>query len=498
MRFVTLLLVLLLSACSQNSTPRIDLGHPGVRPEPVINLAWWHYRQDFGDVKGWQSRGVSRNRQQVSDGLRELKQAGASTVVWFLLADGGASPDFDALGNITTLDPSFFADYREAIKLAEQHGLSIVWVLMDHLWAKPLSMENGAPIFGHSQIIENPTNHAQFLEHVLDPILKIDSPNIAAWIVINEPEVMLQEGWVSEDHLITFLEATAKRIKLRQPHKPVSIGHVDLEAMIAFQDKHSDIPQDFLNFHHYKSYLPPPIAQLRKRLNNTEKPIYLGEFNLNEDALQRPTNDLAVLSGWVRQLGYAGLWPWAATQEGELRLKDIAAFTAALASPASTPLPDDRAALQLQMAQWRAGVERNRSEIAINTRKLRDTEALLQMEQAELAKELRELENAKAAHRLLVADSSASINKIRWMRWVPFGVESLNLELRNQLQLLDRLPAASQWVGRAQANVDRRSRQVDEQQRWKRTFESRVRGNQYQLRQTETILRNGQIPRQIR
>ena len=489
MRFATLLLVLLLSACSPKAIPLIDLAHPGIRPEPVINLAWWHYRQDFGDVKGWQTRGVSRNRQQVSDGLRALKQAGASTVVWFLLADGGASPDFDAEGNITALDPSFLADYRDALKLAQEQGLSIVWVLMDHLWAKPVAIENGARIFGHSQIIEQPANHTRFLERVLDPILKIESPNIAAWIVMNEPEVMLQEGWVGEDHLVQFLEATARRIKLRQPQTPVSIGHVDLEAMIEFQDKHSDIPQDFLNFHHYKTYLPPPVAQLRKRLGNTDKPIYVGEFNLNETALERPTDNLAVLSGWVRQLGYAGLWPWAATQKGELRVQDVQAFTAALRAPASTSLPDDRVALQLQLAQWRAGIERNRGEIAINTKKLADTEALIEMERAEFAKEALESEKATAAHRLLVVDIGASSNKLRWMRWIPFGAESLDLEQRNERQLLERLPEASQWVGRAQANVERRNRQVDEQRWWKSTFESRVRGNLYQLRRTEAILR---------
>ena len=40
MRFATLLLVLLLSACSSKTIPLIDLVHPGIRPEPVINLAW--------------------------------------------------------------------------------------------------------------------------------------------------------------------------------------------------------------------------------------------------------------------------------------------------------------------------------------------------------------------------------------------------------------------------------------------------------------------------
>ena len=125
--------------------------------------------------------------------------------------------------------------------------------------------------------------------------------------------------------------------------------------------------------------------------------------------------------------------------------------------------------------------------IAINTKKLADTQALLQTEQAEMAKEQAELHKARQANQQLVADISASSNRLLWMRWLPFGGEAFQLEQANQKQLQGRRSSAQQWVEAAQANAERRRQQLDQQQQWKATYERRVRGNEYQLRKAERI-----------
>ena len=478
MKCCALLMVVLLAACSRPTTPSVDLLHPAARFEPVVNLPWWHYRQDFGDMQGWQPRSLSHNRQEAAAGLRELKLAGVSTVVWFLLADGAAALEFDADDNIAGLNATFLTSYRAALQIAAEQNISIVWVLMDHLWAKPAQFENRATLFGHAKSLQHPQ---QFIERVLNPILAIDSPAIAAWIVMNEPEVVLQEGWVSENTLMPFLEAASNQIKRKQPHKPVSIGHADFESMIYFQQMYPAIPQDFLIFHHYKAYLPP-------RAPNLGKPIYIGEFNLNEQALPRPSQDWATLVGWVQQLGYAGLWPWAATQKDKLQLADIANFTNALGAPATKPLRDDRHAIHVQIELWKQSIARNRAEIAVNTNKLADTLPLLQSESAGMEKDQADLNKALQAHQKLIADLFESTGKLRWMRWLPFGGQSLALEQSNNQQLQSRLTSARQWVAQAEVNAQRRRQQLAEQQQWKSIYETRIRGNQYQLQKTEAIL----------
>ena len=88
--------------------------------------------------------------------FRELKHAGVQGVVWFLLADGGAAPSFNSSGEIVSLDATFVADFKAGLAIAEENEMSVVWVLLDHLWLKPAETSGSAQLFGHARLMDDP------------------------------------------------------------------------------------------------------------------------------------------------------------------------------------------------------------------------------------------------------------------------------------------------------------------------------------------------------
>ena len=88
--------------------------------------------------------------------FRELKHAGVQGVVWFLLADGGAAPSFNSSGEIVSLDATFVADFKAGLAIAEENEMSVVWVLLDHLWLKLAETSGSAQLFGHARLMDDP------------------------------------------------------------------------------------------------------------------------------------------------------------------------------------------------------------------------------------------------------------------------------------------------------------------------------------------------------
>ena len=293
--------------------PRLDLTStdPSRTFQPIVNLAWWNYRQDFGAVPKWSANGVSRHAEELDRAFERLKASGVRGVVWFLFADGSASPDFDANGFVTGLSPAFWEDYDRAIELARKHDISIIWVLIDHRFMFPPEEQKGASLGGHADVIENADKRESFLRKALVPLLRRHphDRHIAGWILINEPEVALQKGYAQPENVTAFVREAARLVKANT-HQPVSISHQDLESFLQYRAGTSGSPDfDFYEFHHYRSCMPPPATRLRKYLPNAgRKPIYIGEFSLGTE---RRVADLEKLAGGMRELEYAGLWPWA-------------------------------------------------------------------------------------------------------------------------------------------------------------------------------------------
>jgi hypothetical protein len=291
------------------SGPQIDLTSrvTGQSFQPVINLPWFNYGQDFGQVAEWGWRGVSQNRGAMEAAFEKLRQSGVNCIAWFLLCDGRGSLKFDSNGYVTGFNPGFFEDYDAALEVAREHKIGIIWVLMDYYIMFPAKEENGYSIFGHADVIEQSEKRQSFFNNALKPLVRRYSyeSQIAGWIIINEPENALREGYVSPQAMQAFTREAATLIKQNTYRQPVSIGSADLESLLEYSGKHSS-DLDFLVFHHYEKFLPPPASHIRSLMQGGDsKPIYIGEFDLKSPPL--PTAELVT---WIQRLGYAGLWPW--------------------------------------------------------------------------------------------------------------------------------------------------------------------------------------------
>ncbi len=125
----------------------------------------------------------------------EITASGIRVLRWFVFADGRASPEFDADGFVTGLDESFAGDFDTAIALAGEYGFQLIPVLFDFLLCGNPDELNGAPLFGHADLIRDPDLWGSLLLNALDPLLEAhgNAPEILAWEIMNEPEWCLND-----------------------------------------------------------------------------------------------------------------------------------------------------------------------------------------------------------------------------------------------------------------------------------------------------------------
>jgi hypothetical protein len=289
--------------------PRIDLASKvqEVTFQPTANLPWLNYGQDFGQVNGWEWKGISKNKEAAEALFKKLSESDIKCVLWFLLFDGRAAPEFDNDGKVTGLDSNFWEDYDAAIGLARKYKVGIVWVLVDFKWMSPKKDEAGASLFGRADVVENDTKRESFFSNALVPIVKRYpyESSIVGWILMNEPDNAVKEGYVSFEAVQQFTARAAGIIKANTHRQPVSVGYADPESMLEYSSKNpGDL--DFLIFHHYESFLPPPLSRIRSLMPWAgDKPVYIGEFDKN-----RPPVPYDEFIAWSRNQGYAGVWPW--------------------------------------------------------------------------------------------------------------------------------------------------------------------------------------------
>jgi hypothetical protein len=124
-----------------------------------------------------------------------LSQCSMSAVRVFIFADGRASPDFTAEGDIVGLDEYFFQDFDTLLVTARLHNLFLIPVLLDFHWFDTPQFVSGVQVGGHSDILRDATRRQAFLDRVLKPLAERyrDDSQILAWEIINEPEWAMQE-----------------------------------------------------------------------------------------------------------------------------------------------------------------------------------------------------------------------------------------------------------------------------------------------------------------
>jgi hypothetical protein len=522
--------------------PPVDLTSANIEDTyvPIVNAAWFSYRQDFGDVDipdgqggrklAWTPVGVSRNQAIVNGHFKRLKESGVKALIWFLFADG-ATVNFDENGFVTGLDDTFIKDYLAALALAEKHGLGLIFVLVDHeLMKLEKEQADGARLFGHAEVIEDKDKRRSFFENALLPLLQLApvNRNIAGWIIVNEPEVALdrwdekvkdnakldlqalKKGYVSEAGLSSFIAEAVQCIKQNTYRQPVSVGHRDLESLLDFQRQRPDTKLDFLVFHHYQNYMPPPVTHIRKQLGGADKrPIYIGEFNLNlsDPSKPRPISDARQFVGWARALGYAGLWPWALNpsskeeshneEKGHLRFQDIAGVSAWVEEHRRKPpglddcawlaqVKNDIKWMEDEKGKWAGALEQHRKGIEDNQKWHKDTAERLPNERAEHEREQRELTRAIQVDQNNKAELNACLARIQNQQQLSNpDPEALKKELENKRKLEASVSGSEQYVKDATENLARREREIRKQELAFQISKQRLGAHSYLARKSE-------------
>jgi len=278
--------------------------------KPVVNLPWSNYGTDFGTVPTWSKRGVTEIKSKLSQQFERLEKSGIDSMVWHLLADGRAAPEFDSTGTPIGFDNDFWNDYDEALKLAEAHNLGIFWVLLDYKWFNPKEKENNAILGGHANVITDKEKRKLFFEKILIPLVKrqYHNSNINGWILINEPENAIKEGYIKAETLKEFYIEASTIIKGITCKQRIAIGSIDIPSFIHYW---SDLELDAVIFHHYEDYMPPPVHWLYTNYPKLKrKNIFNGEFFINQSS-----KELYRYLYWMRVLGYSGAWPWSVNAE---------------------------------------------------------------------------------------------------------------------------------------------------------------------------------------
>ncbi|HST04135.1 MAG TPA: hypothetical protein VLQ48_05300, partial [Chloroflexia bacterium] len=67
----------------------------------------------------------------------EMQANGVHVVRWWLFGDGRGAPEFDANRMVTGFDANFFDHMDQAMEIAAQHNIYIIWTLWDFLAFKP-------------------------------------------------------------------------------------------------------------------------------------------------------------------------------------------------------------------------------------------------------------------------------------------------------------------------------------------------------------------------
>ena len=281
-----------------------------------VNLPWVRYGCDFG-ANAWQPRGgmgLAENHSRLPKVLAEIRARDALLIRWFLLCDGRAGIRFEKDGTPAGLDDFFFADVDAALAAVHEHGLRVVWTLLDFHWCRGARQLKGVALGGHCRVLRDLRRREALFANVLEPILARygKHPAIAAWDVMNEPEqVTVGAGmWsplraVPRDAMRSFLLQTVARIHGHTRHA-ATVGLASLRGLPLCRD----IGLDFYQAHWYdKLEARSPLATKISSLD-LDRPLVLGEF---------PTVNSKLSVGEIirtsRAAGYGGAWCWSALAE---------------------------------------------------------------------------------------------------------------------------------------------------------------------------------------
>ncbi len=295
------------------------------------NWAWRSFAGDFGGVTSWGLAGVDANPAPFSDGLAQMKAAGASVVRWWmfprLLTD---AIRWDSDGAPAGISPSLVADVQRALALAEQNDVYIMLTPFSFDNFRPTTWENGVFSRSLAPMVTDGALRQKVMDNLLGPIADAvaQSPyrkRMIAWDLINEPEWAItgpsltgdpdfpaQGGLdlVTHDQMESFLSAAAKVLRARSGAL-VSVGGAALKWAKAW----SRLGLDFYQFHYYDwvyEFFPYATVTLAS-MGVTDRPVVMGEFPSDGVSAVngQPARSASELTADLAAAGYAGALSWA-------------------------------------------------------------------------------------------------------------------------------------------------------------------------------------------
>ena len=262
-----------------------------------MNYPWVHYGHDFGVATPWTHDGVSQQEStvRVDSDFSYLAKAGVHVIRWFVFADGKASPEFDANGNVTGLDEFFFKDMDAALSLAKRHNIYLIPVLLDFCIVRPpgcdkdSSQSTSLPQAGGRASLFSADKRKSFFDNALKPLVKryAKDPNVFAWEIMNEPEGAMkveeqdskQDNPVSQVDMQNFIKE-AVRIIHDNASQMVTVGAKSRKYLYLWTDSGLDLYQ----YHHYDRLegagypLDYNYADMNAELKLLGKRVIVGEF----------------------------------------------------------------------------------------------------------------------------------------------------------------------------------------------------------------------------
>ena len=162
------------------------------------NVPWQNngYGADFATVEGWNFHTYDHNL--TEEMYQSLSSNGVNALRWLVFADGRGAPEFDANGAVTGLDSQILPGMEDAIKLAAEYQINLIFTLWDFQMLFDERFDNGVQLGGRRDVIVDTEVRQSFIDNALLPMLQypVDGseytigthPNVMAWDIINEPE----------------------------------------------------------------------------------------------------------------------------------------------------------------------------------------------------------------------------------------------------------------------------------------------------------------------
>ena len=286
-----------------------------------INLAWDKFASDVTDLDASYFEGI----------LDSIQASGGNTLRWWLHTNGANSPQFDAAGNVTGLDPNAIPNMRTVLDLAYNRGIAVSMCL----WSFDMLRDQGQDIAVQKALLEDPVKTQTYIDNALIPILEEIGahPAVLTWEIFNEPENMTEEFGFTEvktsmASVQQFINLTAGAIHRTVPAALVSSGAGSFSTMTDIEGNTNHYrddrliaaggdplgTMDFYQVHYYPQNFALTLSPFHRPADwwQLDKPIVIAEFpskSIEEDG-DAPSYTIVEAYKLAYEYGYAGALAW--------------------------------------------------------------------------------------------------------------------------------------------------------------------------------------------